>query len=138
MLTTLKPKTFPLLNPASKCSHLVSHGANVFNMCPFPVSPALYVQNLFIIGPAVWPQPLTPPPRPNAAVGHRGANCFQLMSIHRRVPNLVPKLVPFGSIPRLKCLTPYPPPRIAPWGIEGRIVFSLCPFQNEYGDLYNI
>ena len=51
---------------------LVSHGANLFNLCPFPDSPALYVQNLFPVGPAVWPHfpgfwivnPLTPPPMP--------------------------------------------------------------------------
>ena len=49
---------------------LVSHGANLFNLCPFPDSPALYVQNVFPIGPAVWPHfpgfwivdPLNPPP----------------------------------------------------------------------------
>ena len=50
----------------------VSHGANLFNLCPFPDSPALYyyVQNVFPIGPAVWlhfpgfwiVDPLTPPP----------------------------------------------------------------------------
>ena len=33
---------------------LVSHGANLFNLCPFPDSPALYVQNLFPIGLAFW------------------------------------------------------------------------------------
>ena len=50
---------------------LVSHGANLFNLCPFPDSPALYVQNLFPIGPVVWPDfpgfwivdPLNPPPK---------------------------------------------------------------------------
>ena len=48
---------------------LVSHGANLFNQCPFPESPALYVQNVFPIGTAVWPHfpgfwivdPLKPP-----------------------------------------------------------------------------
>ena len=35
---------------------LVSHGANLFNICPFPDSSALYVQNWFPIRPAVWPQ----------------------------------------------------------------------------------
>ena len=48
---------------------LVSHGANLFNLCPFPDSPALYVQNVFPIGPADWPNlpgfsivyPLKPP-----------------------------------------------------------------------------
>ena len=34
---------------------LVSHGANLFNLCPLPDSSALYVQNWFPIGPAVWP-----------------------------------------------------------------------------------
>ena len=42
MLTPLKPKTFPLLNPRQNAP-LVYHGPNLFNMCPFPDSPALYV-----------------------------------------------------------------------------------------------
>ncbi len=34
---------------------LVSHVANLFNLCSFPDSPSLYVIHLFPIGPAVWP-----------------------------------------------------------------------------------
>ena len=51
---------------------LVSHGANLFNLCPLPDSSALYVQNWFPIGPAVWPNfpvfwivdPIKPPKMP--------------------------------------------------------------------------
>ena len=32
---------------------------------------------------------------------------------------------------------PLKPPK-TPWGIEGRIVFSLCPFPDESADLYQI
>ena len=35
---------------------LVYYGANLFNLCPFPDSSALYVQNWVPIRPAVWPQ----------------------------------------------------------------------------------
>ena len=50
---------------------LVSHGANLFNLCPFQDSPALYVQNLVPIGQAIWPHfpgfwivdPPNPPPQ---------------------------------------------------------------------------
>ena len=31
-----------------------------------------------------------------------------------------------------------PPPPKKPWGIEGLIVFSLCPFPDESADLYQI
>ena len=34
-----------------------------------------------------------------------------------------------------ECVTPYPPPRHAPWGIEGWLVFSLCPFPDESADM---
>ena len=48
---------------------LVSDGANLINLCPFPDSPAWYAQHLVPIGPAVWPHfagfwivdPLKPP-----------------------------------------------------------------------------
>ena len=77
---------------------LVSHGANLFNLCPFPDSPALYVQNVFPIGPAVWPH-----------------------------------------FPGFWIVDPLnPPPPMPQWGIVGRIVFSLCPFPDESGDMYQI
>ena len=31
-----------------------------------------------------------------------------------------------------------PPPQMPPWGIVGRIVFSLCPFPDESTDVYRI
>ena len=58
--------------PHVKMLPLVSHGANFFNLCPLPDSSALYVQNWFPIGPAVWPNspvfwivdPIKPPKMP--------------------------------------------------------------------------
>ena len=70
MFTPLNPKKFPLLNPV-KLLPLASHEANLFNLCPFPDSPVLFVQYLFPIGPAVSPlfpgfwivDPLNPRPQ---------------------------------------------------------------------------
>ena len=43
---------------------------------------------------------------------------------------------PFNSFPRLlNVWHPNPPPPNAPWGIEGRHVFSLCPFRDESADV---
>ena len=41
---------------------------------------------------------------------------------------------PFDSFPRLLNLWPPYPPNV-PWGIEGRLVFSLCPFPDESADV---
>ena len=51
---------------------LLSHGANLFNLCPLPNSSSLYVQNWFPIVPAAWPHfpvfwivdPIKPPKMP--------------------------------------------------------------------------
>ena len=77
---------------------LVSHGANLFDLwCPLPNSSALYVQNWFPIGPAVWPH-----------------------------------------FPVFWIVDPIKPPKMPPWGIVGRIVFSLCPFPDESTEVYQI
>ena len=84
--------------------------------------------------------------------------------IRRPEPKLVPIGQPFDSFPRLLtvcqmdlqmcakfganrssrltasqdfciCDTLTPPPRNAPWGMEGRLVFSLCPFPDESADV---
>ena len=47
---------------------------------------------------------------------------------------------------RSSCLAAFPdlnlwhhkPPWNAPWGIEGRIIFSLCPFPDESADVYQM
>ena len=62
------------------------------------------------------------------------------ISIPRRICRCVPNVVPIGpavcQLPNsFKSVTPYPAPRNAPWGIEGRLVFSLCPFQDESADV---
>ena len=115
---------------------LVSHGANLFNLCPFQDSPALYVQNVFPIGPAVWTHfpcfwivdPPNPPPpmTPWGVVGE-----LFLAYVHSQMnPQTCSwiwcqSVFPFSSFPILKCVTPNPPPpRNAPCGIEGRIVYS--------------
>ena len=44
---------------------------------------------------------------------------------------------PFDSLPSL--LNWWPPnPWKCPWGIEGRNVFSLCPFPDEFADVYQV
>ena len=75
----------------------VSHGANLFNLCPLPDASALYVQNWFPIGPAVWPH-----------------------------------------FPVFWIVDPIKLPKMLPWGIVGRIVFSLCPFPDESTEVYQI
>ena len=70
---------------------LVSHGDNLFNLCPFPV------QNLLPIGPPVWPH-----------------------------------------FPGFWIVDPLKPPKMPLWGLVGRIVFSLCPFQDESTYVYRI
>ena len=43
---------------------------------------------------------------------------------------------PFDSFNRLLNLWSRKTPQNAPWDIEGRIVFSLCPFPDESADVY--
>ena len=42
---------------------------------------------------------------------------------------------PFDSFPRILNLWPSKTPQNAPWGIEGRLVFSLFPFPDESADV---
>ena len=66
---------------------------------------------------------------------------YLAMSIPTRIRKHVPNLVPIGravwQLPRHLNLWPPkpPPPPIAPWGIVGRLVFSLCPFPDESADV---
>ena len=61
------------------------------------------------------------------------------MSIPRRILRRVPNGVPVSSVVRQlpKTFEFVTPPK-TPRGIEGRIVFSLCPFPDESADLYQI
>ena len=66
-----------------------------------------------------------------------------VMSITRRIRKPVPKLAPIGpAVWQLPILLnwwpPEPPSRNAPWCIDGRIVFNLCPFPDESADVYQI
>ena len=127
---------------------VVSHVANLFNLCPFPDSSALYVQNWFPICPAVWPQcasllncwshKITH----NAALGYRGANCLSLCPFPDESTDVYQiwcqSVQPFDSFSRLLNVWPHntpPPPRHAPWGIEEWLVFSLCRFPDESADV---
>ena len=59
--------------------------------------------------------------------------------IHRRVPNLVPIGPAVWQLSQTLICDPItPPPPNASWGIEGRIVLSLCPFPDESADVYQI
>ena len=125
---------------------LVSHGANLFNLCPFPDSSALYVQNWFPIRPAVWPQfpsllnCWSHKSTHNAALGYRGANCLSLCPFPDKSTEVCQiwcqSVQPFDSFPRLfNLLHPNPLSDMPPWGIEGWLVFSLCPFPDESADV---
>ncbi len=68
---------------------------------------------------------------------------FWRISIPRWICTCVPNLVPIGpAVWQLKhtfwICDPLKPPPNAPWDIEGRIVFSLCPFPDESADVYQI
>ena len=126
---------------------LVSHEANLFNLCPLPDSSALYEQNWFPIRPAVWPQfpsllncwshKITK----NATLGYRGANCLSLCPFPDESTDVYQiwceSVQPFDSFSRLLNVWPPnpPPPRHASWSIEGWLVFSLCPFPDESADV---
>ena len=125
---------------------LVSHVANLFNLCPFTDSSALYVQNWFPIRPAVWPQfpsllnCWSHKTTHNAVLWYRGANCLSLCPFPDESTDMYQiwcqSVQPFDSYPRrLNVWPPNPPPRHAPWGIEGWLVFSLCPFPDESADV---
>ena len=119
MLTPLKPKTFPLLNPASKLLPLVYHGANVFNLCPFPDSPTLYVQHLFPIGPAVCELFL--------AYAHSQMNPQTCTEFGAN------RSIRLAAFPDLHLWPPKTPQMTL--GSVGRLVFSLCPFPDESADV---
>ncbi len=107
---------------------LVSHRANLFNLCPFPDSSALYVQNLFPIRPAVWPQfpsllnCWSHKTTHNAALAYRGANCLSLCPFPDESTDvyqiLCQSVQPCDSFPsRLIVGTPTPPPPGIPPGV---------------------
>ena len=114
---------------------LVSHGANLFNLCPwFPDSSALYVQNWFPIRPAVWPQ------FPSLLKSHKTTHNAALQGMNPQTctkfgANRSSRLTASPDFWMCDPLTPPPPTRHAPWGIEGWLVFSLCPFPDEYADV---
>ena len=106
------------------------------------------MHNLFSIGPAVWPyfpvfwigDPLKKMP----PWGIEGRIVFSLCPFPDESTDVYQmwcqSVQPFDSFPRLLNLWPHkpPPPGNAPWGIVGRIVFSLCPFPDESTDVYQV
>ncbi len=108
---------------------LVSHGANVFNLCPFPDSPALYIK---FIPTAVWPHfpgfwivdPLKPP---KCRRGVSWGELFLPMSIprwiHRRVPNVVPIGRSVWQLSETSICDPLKPPQTAAVGYRGANCF---------------
>ena len=119
-----------------------------FSLCPFPdesadvnqswcqsVQPFDSFSRLFNV------LPLTPQVPPPLLVS-RGAIC--LAYIHSQMDlqmcakfgaNRFSRLTAFPDFWICDPLTPPPLPRNAPWGIEGRHVFSLCPFPDESADV---
>ena len=90
------------------------------------------------IGPAVWQilktfECLTPnPPPPKCPLVSRGAIC--LAYVHSQMDLQMCAKCGANRSSRLAAsqtfefVTPYPP---CPWGIEGRLVFIVCPFPDE-------
>ena len=107
---------------------LASHGANLFNLCPFPDSSALYVQNWFPIRPAVWPQfpsilnCWSHETTHNAALVYRGANCLSLCPFPDESTHVYQiwcqSVQPNWQLPKpFECVTPYPHPPDMPPGV---------------------
>ena len=127
----------------------MSHGANLFNMCPFPDSPALY---------PIWTQ-FIPNRSSRLTTFPRLLNCWTLSP--QMPPRGIGGRIVFGYVqfqmnpqmctefdanrsfrlayfPDLNVWPPKAPCPKYPCGIEGRIVFSLCPFPDESTDVYRI
>ena len=95
--------------------------------------------------PAVWQLPKTfaclTPTNPKCPLCLEGQFVWRI-SIPTWICRCVPNLGPIGpavwQLPKtFEFVTPYPypPPRNATWGIDGRLVFSLCPFPDESADV---
>ena len=122
-------------------------GLIVFSLCPFPVEYAdVYKMLCQLVHPFgsysrflnFWP-PKTPQ---NAPWGIEGLIVFSLCPFPDEsagVYQIVCQLVHlFGSYSRFLNFWPPKTPQNAPWGIEGLIVFSLCPFPDESAGVYHI
>ena len=103
----------------------------MYQIWPVPICPAVLTFNRLL---NVWP-PKTPKMPPGILSGE-----LYLAYVHSQMnPQTCTK---FGAN-QSSCLTASQdfwicdPPK-TPWGIEGRIVFSLCPFPDESADLYQI
>ena len=91
--------------------------------------------------PVFWiVDPIKPPTMP--PWGYRGANCLSLCPFPDESTDVYQiwcqSVQPFDSFPSLLNVwtpNPPPPPRHAPWGIEGWLAFSLCPFPDESADV---
>ena len=108
-----------------------------------------FVPNLVPIGPAVWQLRQTfefvtarTPPPPKCPWGNVGRIVFSLCPFQDESADVnqswCQSVQPFDSFSRLLNLWPPKTPPNAPWDIEGRIVFSLCPFPDESADVYQI
>ena len=118
---------------------LVSHGANLFNIWPFPDSSALYVQNWFPIRPAVWRQfpsllnCWSHKTTHNAALGYRGANCLSLCPFPDESTDVYQiwyqSVQPFDSFPRVWMCDPLTPPRpdMPPGVLRGDLYLAYMP-----------
>ena len=97
------------------------------------------------IGPAVWQLPrllnVWPLNHPIAPLLSRGAIC--LTYIHSQMDLQMCATCGANQSSRLRASPDFwicdtltsPPPPNSPWGIEGRLVFSLCPFPDESADV---
>ena len=126
---------------------LMSHGANLFNLCPFPDSSALYVQNWIPIRPAVWPQfpsffnCWSHKTTHNAALGYRWANCLSLCPFPDESTDMYQiwcqSVQPFDSFPWLLNVWPPKTPQVPPCLSQGNL-FGVYPFPDESAHVYQI
>ena len=141
----LNPKKLPLLNTTPKCSlwclmgpicsTVVHSRIHLHYMCKIDSqSIQSFDHNFSLLN--GWSHKTTH----NAALWYGGANCLSLCPFPDESTDVYQiwcqSVQPFDSFPRLlNVWPPTPPPPICPWGIEGWLVFSLCPFPDESADV---
>ena len=90
--------------------------------------------------PVFWIVDPIKPPTMHATLGYRGANYLSLCPFPDESTDVYQiwcqSVQPFDSFPRLMNVwPPNPPPDMSPGGIEGWLVFSICPFPDESADV---
>ena len=117
----------------STCVHSQIHLHYMCKMCPNRSSHFTTFHSIFAL---LTPNP---PPMPHWGIVGRIVLAYAHCKMN---PQMCTKFGANRSI-RLAAFPdfhfwPHKTPRKAPWGIEGRIVFSLCPLPDESADVYQM